>query len=67
VWESRRNHWNGFFQEFVMLDAGREGTGLGLPVSRKLTQLMGGEITVVSEVGLGTTFTVRLPRAAEDR
>ncbi len=50
-----------------MLDAGREGTGLGLPVSRKLTQLMGGEITVVSEVGLGTTFTVRLPRAAEDR
>ena len=55
------------FQEFVMLDAGREGTGLGLPVSRKLTQLMGGEITVVSEVGLGTTFTVRLPRAAEHR
>ncbi|MFQ5481497.1 MAG: ATP-binding protein [Nitrospinaceae bacterium] len=38
-----------------------EGSGLGLPISKRLCQLLGGRIHGVSELGKGTTFTVRLP------
>lgn len=47
------------FEAFTQTETGRqsqEGTGLGLPISRKFVQLMGGELTVHSEVGQGTTF-----------
>jgi signal transduction histidine kinase/CheY-like chemotaxis protein len=47
------------FEAFVQTKSGQqlqEGTGLGLPISRKFVQLMGGDITVSSNVGFGTTF-----------
>jgi CheY-like chemotaxis protein len=47
------------FEAFVQTETGKqaqEGTGLGLPISRKFVELMGGEMTVSSTVGKGTTF-----------
>jgi signal transduction histidine kinase len=53
------------FQDFTQADSltARRygGTGLGLALSRKLARMMGGDVTVTSEPGKGSVFTVRLP------
>ena len=57
------------FQEFSQASSATAskygGTGLGLVISRRFCQMMGGDITVESEPGRGSTFTIRLPRIVE--
>ena len=57
------------FQEFSQASSTTTskygGTGLGLVISKRFCQMMGGDITVESEAGRGSTFTIRLPRTVE--
>ncbi|HEX9108413.1 MAG TPA: ATP-binding protein, partial [Longimicrobiales bacterium] len=59
-------HLERIFDAFWQVDSGTTrragGTGLGLGVTHRLAQLLGGEVTVQSELGQGSTFTLRLPR-----
>ena len=57
------------FQEFVQLGKTQlqEGTGLGLPISRRLAELLHGSLTCTSNVGEGSTFELTLPSTAEAR
>jgi len=56
------------FEPFVQVDSTftreQQGVGLGLAISRDLARGMGGDLTVASEIGKGSTFTLSLPRAA---
>ncbi|MGZ6708326.1 MAG: ATP-binding response regulator [Solirubrobacteraceae bacterium] len=58
------------FEEFVQVPGPQQresrGTGLGLPLTRKLVELLGGTLEVASEVGRGTTFTACLPFEARE-
>lgn len=60
---------NIIFDAFRQVDSGitrvQEGTGLGLNITKKLVEMMGGSIHVESEVGKGSIFTVTLPKRKE--
>jgi signal transduction histidine kinase len=64
-----REQMGKLFQEFSQASSTTAskygGTGLGLAISRRFCQMMGGDITVESAPGRGSTFTIRLPRIVE--
>lgn len=59
-------HISYIFEEFTQIDsplqAKAKGTGLGLPLSKRLAELLGGRVSVESEPGAGSAFTVTIPR-----
>jgi signal transduction histidine kinase len=62
-------HHAAIFEDFVQVDSPIQkrlrGTGLGLSLSRKLAQLLGGKVSVESELGKGSTFSVTIPERFE--
>jgi two-component system phosphate regulon sensor histidine kinase PhoR len=61
-------HLPRLFDRFYRVDAARRrvegGAGLGLAIVKTLVEAQGGIVSVQSEIGIGSTFTVELPRAA---
>ena len=59
------------FEEFTQAKSSTSkdygGTGLGLPISKKMTEMMGGRMDVESKEGKGTTFSIIIPINVEDK
>ncbi len=55
-----------FERESTATRSGIQGAGLGMPITKSIVDMMGGEITVESEVGKGSAFTVRIPLQLQD-
>jgi signal transduction histidine kinase len=59
------------FEEFTQAETSTSkdygGTGLGLPICKKITELMGGKIDVQSKIGEGTTFSIIVPKTIEEK
>ena len=60
------SHMKRLFEPFFTTKGPGEGTGLGLSLARKIVLAHGGSIDVASELGEGSTFTVRLPTIEAD-
>jgi two-component system phosphate regulon sensor histidine kinase PhoR len=62
-----QEHLPRFFERFYRVDKARSrergGTGLGLAIVKHIAQVHGGQVSVVSTLGKGSTFTLRLPVA----
>jgi signal transduction histidine kinase/CheY-like chemotaxis protein/HAMP domain-containing protein len=60
-----RKNFDRVFEEFQQVDSSStrkyKGTGLGLPIARRLARMLGGDLTVESELGKGSTFTLTIP------
>jgi signal transduction histidine kinase len=60
-----RAHLESLFKDFVQLDSPLQrklrGTGLGLSLSRRFAEMLGGEVSVESELGVGSTFSLCIP------
>ena len=58
------------FEEFTQAESSTSkdygGTGLGLPISKKMTEMMGGKMEVNSKEGKGTTFSIIIPIAVQE-
>jgi two-component system sensor histidine kinase ChiS len=66
-----KEHFGMIFEEFRQADESLSrryvGTGLGLPISKRLVELHGGSLTVTSVLGKGSTFRFTLPIATEEQ